>query len=323
MGSQIATAVGGEWIARLQGSDAVMSQQNASVQQIISKVDDLIPEAKLMQPAERLVLVERLQRELDVLKLTIVKTAFGMVCTHVEELRSLRTERKQLVDNLARMNKSYMQELAAKREQLPPPTDEARVAIGKAKKEVASPGYEPLAHLPEELRSTVLAILEDKLQAVFAFNPALKDQVNPVQMAKLEDSFRKERLTMLEKQQAQLKNENKDLKQRIAQLEAAEERYRRETAQAQAKLEALQVAFGPRQGTESPSSGYESASSAPAAPMGSEGSDGRMARPPSGDRPRGHRPRGAGMLMSTPSIAEGDGSRGETFDYPRTSWGLS
>lgn len=287
VGSQLAGAAGAEWIARLQGADAVTAQQESSLTEILQTFGRAMKEqGHHFRESERSVLAHHVGLSLDALKQTIVRSAFSMVCAHVEELRSLRMERKQLTENITKMNRNFMEELARKTTSPPPMSEEATKAFQKVKKEVSAPCYDPLAHLPEELRSTVLAVIEEKLKALFAFTPEMRAQINPMQLAKLEDSFAKERLQMLEKQQVQLKKQNTDLKQKVEQLEVAEEALKHQ-------LEAVRA----RQGAGSPSSLHN------ASRLGSSAEEveerGLEVRPPSASKPTQRNPKSRHMASAS------------------------
>lgn len=199
-----------EWISRLQASQDLRDQQRSTCRQMLVHVASLLPSVGELEAHEHTRLVDVMAKELEKSQLVLAKKAHDMVANDWEELRQLRSAAVELDAKLAKMNRTYLREITTTRDANRHKDD----AVERSLDAISGRNvefYEPLQYMHAEVRSVCLAIVEEKIKALFDVDPSLKDRANAVDMARFEDLLAKDRLAASEKVNAGLRKEVREL----------------------------------------------------------------------------------------------------------------
>jgi len=225
-------------VTRLQALEEVNASHRDRARSILTHIEALIPEARTMDSVAKIKLMERISGELDVSKQLLERHAQGLLGSDLAELRMVKAEHKQMIVKMNKMNKQYTTQLGALNAKLRTSTDDQGIAQ-EVVKSVGNNDYEPMAYMCAEQRSCMMAILEEKLQALFSDNPELESRTNKIEMARLEDAFKKERMAALEKQVAHLTEDTAATRRTMAILQAQKDQIHMELDRALRENEEL------------------------------------------------------------------------------------
>ncbi|CAJ1439516.1 unnamed protein product, partial [Effrenium voratum] len=204
----VSASTAGEWVTRLAALQEVAVEHSTCAGKIWSTVEEMFPEVAFMDDATKRKMQEEIFTELELSRELLERHAQGLVGTDLAELRMIKSETKRLNDRMERMSKLHAKELNALRAVF-------------AKKEVVAPkeDYEPLAFLEPAERGCVLGLLEQHLEALFREDPEIQHQTNQRELTRLQDLFKKEQVSALERQVAKLTQQLEAAREQTAALE--------------------------------------------------------------------------------------------------------
>lgn len=226
----------GEWTARLM-SMAVAEDRRETCVHIVSRIEQLLPQAYALSTTDKVRVTDMLESELEAKQLSISLLAYGLVKNDSLELKAKQEDALEFENRLMTMNNQYLREITNKR-------DMTRAGSIQTFEMVSAEGlvggdvqfYEPLQHLPAEQRECVLSILEEKIKAIFDWDPTMKEKTSKVELAKFEDSLLRERLASYQRLNGQLREETRELRRRLKQAEQNNQKSSWEQQQFQAQL---------------------------------------------------------------------------------------
>lgn len=211
---QVSASTAGEWVNRLAALQEVGHEHAACAGRIWNVMKEIFPEVNELDSIEQTEMQETILSELETSRRLLEQHAQGLVGTDLAELRLIQTETQRASDRLVRMDKIYAKELNALRNILD--KGDAKVAPRE--------DYEPLIFLEPEERGCLLALMEEKLQALFSEKPELEFMINQKEYIRLQELFKKEQLSSLERQVVKFTQNLEELKNQITLLEAENEK---------------------------------------------------------------------------------------------------
>lgn len=217
---QVSASTAGEWVTRLAALQEVAVEHSACAGRIWDCLKDMFPEVDV-STQQQLSMQAEIFQELEMSRQLLEQHAQGLVGTDLAELRMIQAETKRANDKLLRMDKLYAKEKNALRTNL-----EKEVQV--APKE----DYEPLLFLEPEERGCVLTLIQEQLEALLTENPNLEFMMNQKEYTKLQELFKKERHSTLERQVAKLTQHLEEVTNQVTLLEAENEKLQKRLAQA-------------------------------------------------------------------------------------------
>mmetsp|Transcript_121695 Transcript_121695/g.303656 ORF Transcript_121695/g.303656 Transcript_121695/m.303656 type:complete len:1136 (+) Transcript_121695:134-3541(+) len=212
-------ALAAEWMARLQSETDFREEQKSLARRILVKMRPLVPAVLDMTSEDHLRFMEVMAKEIEKTGQLLSKIAYKGVSSDWEELRVLRATSEDADDKVARMNRTYLQELSANRDQLRKPACGLQAALEDIEKQHVE-FYEPLQYLSAEVRSSCLAIVAEKIKAIFEFDPSMRECVNKSEVARFEDSLLRDKVAAFEKMNSSLREEVRELRSQAKKSEA-------------------------------------------------------------------------------------------------------
>lgn len=210
---QVSASTAGEWVNRLAALQEVGNEHAACAGRIWNVMKEIFPEVKTLDTIEQTKMKESILSELEMSRRLLEQHAQGLVGTDLAELRFIQSETKRANERLVRIDKLYAKELNALRSIL---DGDVKVAPRE--------DYEPMMFLEPEERGCVLTLLEEKLQALFSEKPELELMINQKEYIRLQELFKKERLSGLERQVANFTQKLEELTNQVTLLEAENEK---------------------------------------------------------------------------------------------------
>jgi len=210
---QVSASTAGEWVNRLAALQEVGNEHAACAGRIWNVMKEIFPEVKTLDTIEQTKMKESILSELEMSRRLLEQHAQGLVGTDLAELRFIQSETKRANERLVRIDKLYAKELNALRSIL---DGDVKVAPRE--------DYEPMMFLEPEERGCLLTLLEEKLQALFSEKPELELMINQKEYIRLQELFKKERLSGLERQVANFTQKLEELTNQVTLLEAENEK---------------------------------------------------------------------------------------------------
>jgi len=234
-----------DWMARLQSAEDVRTRQRDTCRQIVLLFESSVPQATL-EAYDRIRLMDRIGAEIDGAMTYLAGQAFSVVSRDLDELVSLRKESVDNEDKIAKMNSTYLKEISMNRDRYRTSNNVVKEAVQHADQGGADiEFYEPLQFLSKEVRTTALNIVDEKLKAIFAVDPTLKQRTNSMELARFEDAVLHDRLASYEKMNANLRHEVRDARERLKSHELAKEKQDWELLEAKQEIKRLNLAMEP------------------------------------------------------------------------------
>lgn len=210
---QVSASTAGEWVNRLAALQEVGNEHAACAGRIWNVMKEIFPEVKTLDTIEQTKMKESILSELEMSRRLLEQHAQGLVGTDLAELRFIQSETKRANERLVRIDKLYAKELNALRSIL---DGDVKVAPRE--------DYEPMMFLEPEERGCLLTLLEEKLQALFSEKPELELMINQKEYIRLQELFKKERLSGLERQVANFTQKLEEITNQVTLLEAENEK---------------------------------------------------------------------------------------------------
>jgi len=232
--------IGAEWMARLLSSEDVRSHQRDCLWHVVSIFEDSIPSTAARKALDTARLVEKASSEVDAVMRTMAKHAMDLVRADIEELQTLRAEHAEFQDKLVNLNQTYLKEVSANRNRNRKPIELTEGTKDMLNTQSVVEFYEPLQYVSKEMRSLVLTILDDKIRAIFARDPNVRELCNQLELARVEDAIMRDKLAELTKTNTKLREENNDLNKRLKQAHTKIQRQSWELGETQQKIWRLQ-----------------------------------------------------------------------------------
>jgi len=242
-GPDVDQKLGYEWMARLQACEESKQRSKDASRQILWRVDEAGLDITKLGSYEKIALQNKILHEIDGLLSYHLKQAFDNVSADEEELATLRKSMCETEERISNMNRTYLKEITTQRDKFRASDHVVGQAIGKVEENGNVEFYEPLQYLSEDMRSTVLAILDEKIKAIFAVDANLKDRTNAIELAKFEDAVRNDRLRSYEKMNSLLRDENREFRHKLQKTQSSLEKHEWELHQAKKKVSELEVAL--------------------------------------------------------------------------------
>jgi len=209
----------GEWVSRLQALQEVSKAHAECSRNIFAHAEKLCGEAATLDSKAKAKLMDGINADIDSSREMLARHAQGLISTDLADLRVLKVESKKLSDRLERMKKQYTKELTSLREILRMPQPARTEAFSKVTQNVKNE-YDPFLYMEADGRSATITVLQEKMKALLARRPEMRDKLNRVEMMRLEDLFKKDLVSSLEKRVAKLNEQNVEARQTMAILEA-------------------------------------------------------------------------------------------------------
>lgn len=241
--SELKQKLGFEWMARLQGSDDNKQRSKDACRQILWHVEDAGLHMTKLESHEKITLNNKVLHELDGLLSHHLRQAFDVVSADAEELASLRKTMCETEERISNMNRTYLKEISTHRNKFRTSMCQTVAEAIEQVEENNVEFYEPLQYLSTDTRSTVLAILDEKIKAIFAIDESFKQRTNAVELAKFEDAVRTDRLRSFEKMNSVLRNENRDFRQKLQKTQGNLEKHEWELHEMKKKNAELEAAL--------------------------------------------------------------------------------
>lgn len=218
---QVSASTAGEWVTRLAALQEVAVEHSACAGRIWDCLKDMFPEVNVLSQEQQLSMQAEIFQELEMSRQLLEQHAQGLVGTDLAELRMIQAETKRANDKLLRMDKLYAKE-----------TNALRMTLEKEVQVAPKEDYEPLIFLEPEERGCVLTLIQEQLQALLTENPSLEFRMNQKEYTKLQELFKKERLSSLERQVAKLTQHLEEVTNQVTLLEAENEKLQKRLVQA-------------------------------------------------------------------------------------------
>eukprot|EP00435_Cladocopium_sp_Y103_P009450 s5285_g2.t1 len=213
----------GEQISRAQAIAEVSKVHRESAVNILEMIIETLQlDADTMV---RMHLLERLDSELERSKTLLLEHSKGLLSSDLAELRIQKSEKKAILDKIARKNLSFTQEITILRQRLRHfPGDNASYVdrILKSASESSS-----LQEFGRHSQACMLTILEQKLNSVFSLplGQKLEPELQAMKpQSRAENSFLKERVIRLEEQVQMLADQIAAVQRQRAVLVATKEK---------------------------------------------------------------------------------------------------
>lgn len=189
----------GEQISRAQAIAEVSKVHRESAVNILEMIFET-----LQLDADTLVrmhLLERLDSELERSKTLLLEHSKGLLSSDLAELRIQKSEKKAILDKIARKNTTFTREIATLRQRLRDFPEGNASCVDRILKSASESSR--LQEFGRHSQACMLTILEQKLNSVFSFplgkKPETEAQATKPQ-SRAENSFLKERVGRLEEQ---------------------------------------------------------------------------------------------------------------------------
>lgn len=188
----------GVQISRAQAISEVSKVHTESAMKIL----DMVTDSLKIDPdnSVQMHLLERMGSEMEKSKTLLLQHSRGLLGSDLAELRILKSEKKAVLDKIAKKNKTFTQEIATLRQRFRNSPENSYVErILKSATESSS-----LQEFGRDSQACILTILEQKLNSVFSLplgkkpEPEVQAQMKP--QSRAENSFLKERVGRLEEQ---------------------------------------------------------------------------------------------------------------------------
>jgi len=218
---QVSASTAGEWVTRLAALQEVAVEHSACAGRIWDCLKDMFPEVNVLTQEQQLSMQADIFQELEMSRQLLEQHAQGLVGTDLAELRMIQAETKRANDKLLRMDKLYAKE-----------TNALRTTLEKEVQVAPKEDYEPLMFLEPEERGCVLTLIQEQLEALLTENPNLEFMMNQKEYTKLQELFKKERLSSLERQVVKLTQHLEEVTNQVTLLEAENEKLQKRLEQA-------------------------------------------------------------------------------------------
>jgi len=217
------TASAAQWIDKVQASEEVRSRRRQACRTMMDHLEAYVPEVCNLEAVDRVHVVNKLEVEVDRLQQNMARVVHSQVRCGFEELDVKRKQLTEMEEKMGRMNKTYLKELSEHRDHDRIRTEGFQKAI-EALDRKGTQLYDAFEFMSEELRSTVMIVLEEKLKAIFSHDPSLKEGQNELEVAKFEDSLIRDKLVALELTNTKTREELRQERQRMKKAEASLEK---------------------------------------------------------------------------------------------------
>eukprot|EP00929_Paragymnodinium_shiwhaense_P046024 TRINITY_DN23460_c0_g1_i2.p1 TRINITY_DN23460_c0_g1~~TRINITY_DN23460_c0_g1_i2.p1 ORF type:complete len:714 (+),score=185.98 TRINITY_DN23460_c0_g1_i2:250-2391(+) len=239
-----------EWISRLQASERVHDHKSDSCRQIMMLMEAAVPEMYALEAAERVQLKGRIGSEIEKAQQVVARLSYHYASTDAQQMRQMKEETADCEDKLARMNNVYLKELSSLRDQKRPSMERLIATIKAIEGDRGHVEYyEPLQYVSQETRSLILTIVDEKLKAVFAFDPTIKQTANKMELAKFEEGLLKDRASSYERQNAKLREEVSELRSKMKKGDVNAEKLQWELSSTKVELNTLKARIKSSQAT--------------------------------------------------------------------------
>jgi len=190
----------GAQISRAQAISEVSKVHTESAMKIL----DMVTDSLKIDPDNfvQMHLLERMDSEMEKSKALLLQHSRGLLGSDLAELRILKSEKKAILDKIAKKNKTFTQEIATLRQRFRNSPEENSSYVERILKSATESSS--LQEFGRDSQACILTILEQKLNSVFSLplgkkpEPEVQAQMKP--QSRAENSFLKERVGRLEEQ---------------------------------------------------------------------------------------------------------------------------
>jgi len=190
----------GAQISRAQAISEVSKVHTESAMKIL----DMVTDSLKIDPDNfvQMQLLERIDSEMEKSRTLLLQHSRGLLGSDLAELRILKSEKKAILDKIAKKNKNFTQEIATLRQRFRNSPEENSSYVERILKSATESSS--LQEFGRDSQACILTILEQKLNSVFSLplgkkpEPEVQAQMKP--QSRAENSFLKERVGRLEEQ---------------------------------------------------------------------------------------------------------------------------
>lgn len=228
--------LGVEWTAKLQSTEEIRQRLKECCRQCLTYVDASLPLLSQNSAQERVRLGENISKEVCTFTQTLAQAAYKTVSTELEELDRIRRECLEVEDKVAKMNETYLKEITNSRDKV----RQSNAVAGNAIKVVESVEfYDPMNYLSPQAKQTAMCVLDEKLKAIFSYDPSLRAQVNVIELERAQNAVLSTKLVTAQTECGQLKEENRTLTGRVKKMDMDRDKLLFESGSSRAEAQAL------------------------------------------------------------------------------------
>eukprot|EP00929_Paragymnodinium_shiwhaense_P053669 TRINITY_DN26886_c0_g1_i1.p1 TRINITY_DN26886_c0_g1~~TRINITY_DN26886_c0_g1_i1.p1 ORF type:complete len:1031 (-),score=240.72 TRINITY_DN26886_c0_g1_i1:202-3294(-) len=229
-----------EWTTKIQSKTEVQEHRKQTGSTMLSIIEMFIPGLGDIRFAEKLKLRAKLENEVLKVQQTVARQAYGTMSDDLENYRQLKQEWAAVEDKMARMNRTYLQEVQQGREkgrnqpiavkeeldkniELREKLDRCGVdAVAEASKTITY--YQPLTYFSEEVQKTTLLTVDELVKGLFDKDESLSAQTNVREMDRFQLALLQAKLDAAEKDKKKLLLELTEMQQRSKKLQLAHDK---------------------------------------------------------------------------------------------------